>query len=178
MGGMREVTIRRASPDDAAEIGALHVRSWQSAYKGLIPQDYLDRLDPHALGQRWGQILHDTDWSRGGVLLVGAEGNIAGFAGFGPTRDDDNDPSRVGEIAAIYLLPEVWGMGLGRSLMAAALADLAAAEYVHATLWVLDTNTRARRFYARGRWAEDGAVKQDDSRGFPLTEVRYRKVLR
>ncbi|HEU5421786.1 MAG TPA: GNAT family N-acetyltransferase, partial [Streptosporangiaceae bacterium] len=66
--------------------------------------------------------------------------------------------------------------GLGRMLMAEAVSQLAAG-YEQATLWVLDTNDRARRFYARTGWAEDGAVLQDDSRGFPITEVRYRRSL-
>jgi hypothetical protein len=44
-------------------------------------------------------------------------------------------------------------------------------------LWVLDTNDRARRFYVLAGWAEDGASKTDGSRGFDITEVRYRKTL-
>jgi hypothetical protein len=44
-------------------------------------------------------------------------------------------------------------------------------------LWVLDVNDRARRFYALAGWAEDGARKTDGSRGFDITEVRYRTAL-
>jgi len=51
--------------------------------------------------------------------------------------------------------------------MSSALTHLADAGYVQAALWVLDSNARARRFYAKGGWAEDGTVKQDDSYGFP-----------
>jgi len=175
---MPRVILRRAGPGDAAEIGATHVRSWQSAYRGLLPQEYLDRLDPVARAGRWRQMLQDMDWSRGGVLVIAAEAEIFGFTGFGPTRDADDDPAQVGEIASIYLLPQVWGTGLGRRLMSSALTHLADAGYVQAALWVLDSNARARRFYAKGGWAEDGAVKQDDSYGFPMTEVRYRRPLR
>jgi GNAT superfamily N-acetyltransferase len=172
-----KVTVRRASPDDAADIGVMHVRSWQSAYRGLMPQDYLDRLDPADRAERWRRTLRDMDWSRAGILVITEGVEIVGFAGFGPTRDADDDPAQVGEIAAIYLLPEVWGKGLGRRLMGSALEDLAAVGYVQAALWVLDSNMRARRFYAHGGWVEDGAAKQDDSRGFPITEVRYRRPL-
>jgi hypothetical protein len=42
---------------------------------------------------------------------------------------------------------------------------------------VLDTNDRARRFYALAGWAEDGASKTDASRGFDITEIRYRRTL-
>jgi hypothetical protein len=41
-------------------------------------------------------------------------------------------------------------------------------------LWVLETNTRARRFYESGGWRADGSSKTANSRGFPLVEVRYR----
>jgi GNAT superfamily N-acetyltransferase len=44
---------------------------------------------------------------------------VCGFADFGPTRDDDGDKSQVGEVRAIYLVPEVWGKGFGRQLSAA-----------------------------------------------------------
>ncbi|OPG08397.1 GNAT family N-acetyltransferase [Microbispora sp. GKU 823] len=87
-------------------------------------------------------------------------------------------PKRRTEISAIYLSAEVWGAGVGRRLMAAALDSLAAAGYEQATLWVVDGNMRARRFYERGGWRPDGAVQRDESDGFPLTEVRYRRALR
>jgi GNAT superfamily N-acetyltransferase len=178
MGGMPKVIVRRAGPGDAAEIGAAHVRSWQRAYRGLLPQEYLDRLDPVARAERWRQRLQDMDWSRGGVLVIAAEAEIVGFTRFGPTRDQDDDPAQVGEIASIYLLPQAWGTGLGRRLMSSALRHLAGAGYGQATLWVLDSNAQARRFYVKGGWAEDGAVKQDDSLGFLMTEMRYRRPLR
>ena len=78
---------------------------------------------------------------------------------------------------AIYLLADFWGQGLGRSLMAAACERLRDAGFTEATLWALDTNERARKFYEAAGWALDGASKQDDSRGFPITELRYRRRL-
>jgi RimJ/RimL family protein N-acetyltransferase len=44
-------------------------------------------------------------------------------------------------------------------------------------LWVLDANARARRCYERAGWAPDGTEMTDDSRGFAIREVRYRRVL-
>lgn len=169
--------IRPATPDDASPLAAVHVRSWQATYRGLVPQDYLDRLDPADRVTRWREAVLGADWPRDGVFIVEREGAACGLASFGATRDPDEDPEHTGEITAIYLLPEAWGQGLGRALMASALGCLTTAGYRQATLWVLDSNVRARRFYGRGGWTEDGAVKQDDSRGFPLNEVRYRRLL-
>jgi hypothetical protein len=61
--------------------------------------------------------------------------------------------------------------------MGGAVAELARLGYAGAVLWVLDVNDRARRFYALAGWAEDGARKTDGSRGFDITEVRYRTAL-
>jgi GNAT superfamily N-acetyltransferase len=76
-----------------------------------------------------------------------------------PARDDDAEPASAGELAAIYLVPELWGTGLGRELMASGLSALCDAGFGEATLWVLDTNSRARRFYEAAGWHADGAVK-------------------
>lgn len=153
-----------------------------------MPQDYLDGLDPAARVERWRDRLRVADERAGGdgaardnglvrgIVVAVADDVICGFTQFGPTRDADEDPQRTGEVDSIYMEPGAWGRGLGRMLMAEAVSQLAAG-YEQATLWVLDTNDRARRFYARTGWAEDGAVMQDDSRGFPITEVRYRRSL-
>jgi ribosomal protein S18 acetylase RimI-like enzyme len=174
---MEAVDIRPARMEDAAQIAAVHVQSWQAAYRGLLPQTYLDSLDP---GQRigwWQRSLSETDWSHGGTLLADAEGRVLGFVSYGPARDDDADSKRVGEIYAIYLVHAAWGAGTGRQLMAAALDRLSDAGFDQVILWVLDSNVRARRFYKAGGWFSDGAVQRDESHGFAMTEVRYRRPL-
>ena len=61
--------------------------------------------------------------------------------------------------------------------MEAALDSLGRAGFTEATLWVIDRNDRARRFYEAGGWAPDGGIGQDNSRGFPTAEVGYRRRL-
>ena len=206
---MDGTVIRAARVADAAQIAVVHVRSWQGAYRGLLPQAYLDRLDPaHRVG-RWERALAEVSAgpagadargaddagrtdnagrtgdagragvedraARTGVLVADVGGDLLGFASYSPSRDSDADPGRVGEIGAIYLLPSAWSKGIGRQLMDATLACLAAAGFTQATLWVLDSNVRARRFYEAGGWSADGGQKLDESRGFPITQVRYRR---
>ena len=126
---------------------------------------------------RWRQRLEAFDWSRSGVLVSAADTGINGFAAYGPTRDEDGDREHTGELTAIYLRPGVWDQGLGWQLITATVQNLTAAGYRDATLWVLKDSTRARRFYSRAGWTPDGAAKTDDSDGFPLLEVRYRRSL-
>ena len=170
--------VRPARIADAARLAEIHVLSWQGGYSGLMPQDYLDGLDPAHRLPRWIQSLREADWSRGGCFVVADDdGLLAGFADVCRSRDDDAESDKVGEVRAIYLAPDAWGKGLGRELMAAALTHLARLGYAEVTLWVLDTNARARRFYEAAGFRSDGAIKADGSRGFPLKEVRYRRSL-
>jgi GNAT superfamily N-acetyltransferase len=176
---MPVASVRPATLADADGLGLVHVRSWQSAYRGTMPQDHLDGLDPAGRAELWRRIMKETDPSRGGVLvaLAADRDGITGFASFGPSRDADTDPLVTGEVFAIYADPAAWGTGTGRALMTSALADLARLGYADAILWVLDANERARRFYVLAGWKEDGAIKTDGSRGFDITEVRYRRTL-
>jgi GNAT superfamily N-acetyltransferase len=169
--------IRRAAVGDATAIAVVHVRAWQAAYRGLIPRDYLDSLDPEERAERWADILAAEDWPRAGTLVATSGSDIAGFAVVCPSRDEGADPLTVGEIPAIYLLPTHWGTGLGRQLMHSALSLLGEGGYRQATLWVLDTNERAQRFYRVGGWRPDGTVKQDTSHGIALDELRYRRAI-
>lgn len=174
---MLDMGIRLAGPDDAERIAIVHVRSWQGAYAGLMPQDLLDGLDVAARARVWQRILQETGQPGHSVIIAEDGDGLLGFVHSCPTRDADQDPERVGEVSSIYLLPQAWGRRLGWRLMASAVRGLTDAGYAEATLWVLDTNARARRFYARAGWAEDGATRQEDLRGFPATEVRYRRQL-
>jgi ribosomal protein S18 acetylase RimI-like enzyme len=175
-GKMGVMDIRPARMEDVPEIAVVHVRSWQAAYRGLLPQAYLDGLDPGQRTGQWELSLSAAD-SHGGTLVADAGGRLSGFVSYGPARDDDADSRRAGEIYAIYLMPAAWDEGIGRQLMAAALGRLGEAGFDQALLWVLDSNARARRFYEAGGWHAEGAAKRDDSFGVPMTEVRYRRSL-
>lgn len=174
---MRLMEIRPARIDDAARVAAVHARSWQAAYHGLLPQEFLDRIDPARRVPLWERLLAETCLPRRGTLVADEGGDLLGFVDFGPSRDDDTDPERTGEVRAIYLRPHAWHQGLGRQLMTAAAAYLTGAGFSEATLWVLDSNDRARRFYEACGWCVDEAHKQEAMPGFTVTEVRYRRPL-
>lgn len=161
---------------DVQVLADLHVRSWQQAYRGKVPQRYLDGLDAAQREPIWRRSLADPG---PGVTLVAEDESrgVAGFIRVAPSRDAGTDPEVVGEVQALYVLAEWWGHGVGRLLMEAGLSRLAQAGHRESILWVLASNDRARRFYEAGGWRPDGATKTDDSRGFPLFEVRYRRAV-
>ena len=165
--------VRGAVPEDADRVAAVHVRSWQIGYRGLIPDHYLDgmRADERAARYTFG---HDDPELPMTQLAVGGD-TIVGFVTTGPARDADC--AGRGEVLALYVDPESWGRGIGHRLMTEARAVLAGRGFTEAVLWVLAGNQRAGRFYRSDGWVSDGTVRTDDGRGVPLTEVRYRRTL-
>ena len=168
--------VRAASVDDAEAVAAVHVRSWQGAYRGLIPDAYLDALSVRHRREIWSRILAEADLPRTGAFILQEGLDVIGFIHVAPTRDDDL-PASTGEVTALYVAPNAWGMGGGRLLLGTAKASLKAAGFAAAALWVLETNLGARRFYERQGWAHDGARKVDDRGDVVLREVRYTATL-
>lgn len=109
----------------------------------------------------------------GRIWVVEEAGVVAGFATTGPSRDEDAERG-TGEVNAIYLAPEAWGRGLGLALLAHAADDLRARGFAPLVLWVIEANTRGRRFYERAGWRPDGARKPIDFDGVMVDEIRYR----
>jgi ribosomal protein S18 acetylase RimI-like enzyme len=170
-----DIRLHRATEADADGIAAVHVRSWQAAYRGLLPQAYLDGLSVTDRAASWRHELSALPADRRPwVALV--EERVRGFVIAGPSRDEDGDPDTA-EIHALYVDPECWDLGVGRALMHHQVDFLRRRGYRHATLWVLADNLRATGFYEAGRWARDGAVKSVVIAGQTLQEVRYRLEL-
>ena len=168
------MSIRPAQPRDAPEIARIHVRTWQAAYRGQLPDAYLKSLDEE-IDQRtawWERVIAGAAARRQRQLLASDGDRIVGFVTFGPS-DGEPDP-KVGEVYAIYVDPDAWDRGFGRDLFAAAVRGLADGGFAAATLWVLETNARARRFYEAAGWVADGATKVERRRDIELHEVRYR----
>ncbi len=108
------------------------------------------------------------------TLVAVRDGEVVGFVHGAPTRDDDLDAARVGELFMIYVSPDAWGTGAGRRLIATFVERIRAAGFSECVLWVLDDNPRARRFYEASGWRLDGGVKEDVFLETSIREVRYR----
>jgi len=105
--------IRPAEPADAEAVARLHVDAWRTAYRGLVPDSFLESLDWNRRAQRFRESLAQKDEE---TYLVELEGVVLGFVTLGACRDEDVDPEVVGEIWGIYLAPQHWRKGIGRQL--------------------------------------------------------------
>ncbi len=169
------VTIRPARVDDADAVGEIHVRAWQTAYRGMMPDDYLDSLQAEDHATRWREHLV-APRSEAELLVLVDDHRVVGFASVGPPLDSDAPPD-VGQLYAINLDPDVWGRGLGRALLSFATDRLRELGYVEAVLWVVPDNQRARRLYESAGWSDDGLRRDDEVFGVVVPEMRYRRLL-
>ncbi len=138
------VTVRHTVVADAAGIARVRAESWVDAYRGIVPDEFLDAID---LGEwRERQRRHMTQQPDDLVTLVAeTQGLVVGWAVGGPNRDTAFD--YAGELYAIYLLPEYQRRGIGRKLTGAVAGWLVDQGWNSMILWVLEQNHPARRFY-------------------------------
>jgi GNAT superfamily N-acetyltransferase len=168
-----DMLLRPAEPDDAMAVARVHVRSWQAAYRTLLPDDYLDQLRPEDRAQKYDFATLDPLKPR--TIVAAEEGLILGFATTALSREPDL-PGH-GELCALYVDPEQWGRGIGIALVSAARANLFGLGFRNAVLWVLAGNVRAERFYRIDQWAPDGLRRTDSVWGITVDELRYQRGL-
>jgi GNAT superfamily N-acetyltransferase len=164
--------VRTACSDDSRRLAEIHVSSWQQAYDGLLPAEFLRALSVESRHEWWSRRLNALE--SGGAVLVVADtdkGAVEGFAFIGPCSATE------GEVYAIYVDPRRWRAGLGTELLAGAERMLAEGGFGQAILWVLEGNERGRSFYQTQGWRPDGALKIEEIGGVQVTELRYRKQI-
>lgn len=153
--------IRAFHPgDDRLSVSRVYEESWKYAYRGILPQAYLDSLP----AGRWAETADCP------LLLLDGE-EIAGVSSCCASRF----PAWPdwGEVVSLYLLPSRMGRGFGAALLRAAEARLESMGFRQYFLWVLEENARARRFYERNGWICSGEALEDVIGGRAVREVRY-----
>ncbi|MGY2366613.1 N-acetyltransferase family protein [Pseudomonas azotoformans] len=166
--------IRKALPGDANAIAQVHIRSWQEAYRDLMPAEFLKGLDA-TLARResfWGRSIESGESD---VWVAELDGKVIGWISVGASRDEEAAGANTGEVMAIYVLAKYWQAGVGLALWNAGLQFLMEQGYECLTLWVLSRNERAVRFYRRVGCVEDpGSERHLQRGGVTLEEMRYR----
>lgn len=167
--------VRKAKQGDVPSIAGVHVTAWQACYRGIMPDEFLDRLSVSDREPIWHRELGATNRL---VLVARSQRKTLGFTACGPSRDQDKDATLVAEVYAIYVLPDLWGQGCGYSLWRRAEKELVRAKFAELNVWVLAANERARNFYEREGCQLDSTTSKDAHVGAAkLPEVRYSKRL-
>lgn len=154
--------VRKADAEDSTVVGEVHSSAWKSAYRGIIPDDY---IDSDTASKRTEEFLESLKDDKCTYFILEESGNAAGIV---KTREENNTL----EIESIYILNECRGKGVGRQFM-----DFIKTykPYDCITLWVLEANTKARRFYEQNGFVLNGDTRTI-KRGIELKQLRYELI--
>lgn len=168
---MDTLVVREAKISDVNRIAKIHVETWQYAYRGQLPDEFLDSLSIVKRQKVWKEELSNSQSNI--KIFVGEIGDmIVGFCSLGKSRDD-NATEDTGELYAIYIDSHHMNIGVGSALMQKGFEYLKDAGFKKATLWVLTSNKKTREFYEHKGWRADGKTKIDHQPNFDLHETRY-----
>lgn len=163
--------IRRATVGDADAIAVVHMRTWQAAYRGLMPSDFLEQLDVAERAERWRRNLSSTAGDH--FVMEDDAGRIVGFCSVLPSPNPHDDET-IGVIAALYVDPPHWRRGFGAALMQVATARARERGFRELWLRVLEGNESARRFYENLGFQVDGSAQREAYGDAVLPVLRYR----
>ncbi|WP_090085518.1 GNAT family N-acetyltransferase [Lentibacillus persicus] len=146
------MNIRKATQGDAAGIAKVHIDSWRTTYKNIVPDDYLDSLNYEERKKRWKQIVYE-----GIVYVAEHDGKIVGFSSGGKEREGKYN-HYDGELYAIYILKEYQGKGIGKKLVKPIVDELTKAGFRSMLVWVLKDNDATYFYENLGGEYVDSAV--------------------
>ena len=155
--------IRPAMQKDAAAIGRVYCEGWKAAYRGLMPDFFLNALTPQNCAPKPDHIAPDRR------LVAEVDGDVVGTVTFGKGREN----ASLAEIQSIYVLPDHWSKGQGSDLFRGVVERAKAQGYPGLYVWTLEGNTRAKAFYEHMGMTATGETREFEIAGAYLPEVRY-----
>jgi len=152
------IIIRKIQIDDAYDYAVCHINCWKDAYSGIISYEYISNMYTQ-LEERVKRCKQNIANPEGIEFYCVIENDVMiGRLIFNKCRDEDK--LDAGEIGAIYLIAEHWDKGYGKQMLEFALSELSKAGYEEIVIWVLEANKRARRFYEKHGFVQDGTTKE------------------
>ncbi|HET7855393.1 MAG TPA: GNAT family N-acetyltransferase [Gaiellaceae bacterium] len=136
--------LRTARADESRLLAELQERASFAALAHIFPPERYP-YPRNAVLERWTDVLAAADTE---VTVAEVDGTPVGVASVRPDWLD-----------GLYVVPEHWGTGAAVVLRDWGLDTVHSLGSKRCHLWVLEENTRARRFYERRGWRENGTTR-------------------
>lgn len=160
--------IRLATISDIDQVAPMHMNAWRDAYRGIFPNSVLEKLKPNDFSEKWYSWLKDplrVNW------IVQSKDNFPGFISFGNTEKEDIFTNW--EIFAIYIDPNYWGQGIGKSLMTSCMDFLKDNEISQVRLWIVQQNIGAQRFYENLGFIKTHKIRKQERFGISFYQASF-----
>ncbi|MCU1444858.1 N-acetyltransferase [Cryobacterium sp.] len=144
--------------DTADALTRVHLAA-RAAYYGsaaATPATARQSTQQHDYRRMWRARLTEPGWRLTGAF---SDGSLRGFSAAQVPPGDPDAPGQPVHLAALYVDPGHWGIGIGSLLYDAFETAWRSTATPAATLEVWSQNHRARVFYARRGWELDGRVR-------------------
>jgi len=151
---MMEITIRLAKPADAPDMAEVIIRSWEAAYRGIVPDDYIWEKNATRL-EFYQRTITDENKT---FYVIQADGSTVGVMSFGEPGDETKRAS-LHELWSLYLHPERQRRGIGTQAMDFVLAEARRLGKKELLVWVLEDNVNAIKFYTKCGFSPDGGER-------------------
>ncbi|MEB0135010.1 GNAT family N-acetyltransferase [Actimicrobium sp. CCC2.4] len=161
--------LRVATPDDAEGIAMVRIDSWRKAYRGIMPDEYLDSMEVEDSMHLWYRVLSAAS-AKTSVFVAELDGDVVGFAA-GKMLDEQKFGLDA-ELAAIYLIPDLQRQGIGSRLVTMVAQAQQAQGARGLITWVISQNKIARQFFEK-RQAELLVEQAYNWDGIDLLEAGY-----
>jgi GNAT superfamily N-acetyltransferase len=132
-------SIRRATAADAPVVAEIWRAGWHDAHIGKVPDALVAVRTDESFDTRAAERVPDTS-----VAVV--RGDVAGFV-----------MVAADEVEQVYVSRDHRGTGIADLLLDSAERQVAASSHPVAWLAVATGNARARHFYERRGWSDEGA---------------------
>jgi ribosomal protein S18 acetylase RimI-like enzyme len=160
MAERRRASLRAGRPQDVDAIAAIWHRGWRDGHLGLVPEELVAARTERSFRGRAAERV-------GEMTLAEVDGAIAGFV-----------LVSGGEVEQVYVATGHRGSGVADLLLREAERLVAANGHARAWLAVVPGNGRARAFYERNGWRDEGPFLYPAPTGdgpIPLSCRRYTK---
>ena len=136
------MNIREYRESDRQEIAEIYVGNWQKTYRGLLPDAFLDRMNPEDAARKWNDYVHIPEQ---GIFVAEEDGHAAGFAAY---RPDDNDEHAL-YLDSLHVAQNMRGQGTGTALIRAVGRHAANNGFVRMTIRIVRGNDTAGALYRK-----------------------------
>ena len=166
-----DITIRLAKPSDAADMAEVHMRSWEAAYKDIIPEEYIKTKNA-TRPDLFKRIITDENKTQ---YVIQADGKTVGIMCIAPPKDDDVDDNYY-ELHGIYLHPDYYRRGIGTQAMKFVCDETRKLNKKYINVWVFAVNTNSINFYKKCGFIADGKTQTMEC-GKTMECIRMKKEL-
>jgi len=135
--------IMKQKATDSLEIARLIKDGWNSAYKGLISEEFLKNMNIDDMAAKWKNNIETNE----NIYVYVSNDKILGVIRFGDAKEYATQ--NIGEIFCLYVKPEEKRKGIGTQLLEFAKNKLIQEGYQKMIIWCVKGNKQGANFYKK-----------------------------